>query len=741
MIIQKVPASMIEGNNLSVVGLTLSANANIAGATITSLAYNTIIPSTNYATLESAVAAATLQGNTILVCSNIACTTNTTVPSTVPLHFVSQGKITIDTGVVLQVNGAIQAYGTQIFTGDGLVQFASVGKIEYVRPQWWGAAADGVTEDTTAFKKAVNTAMAVYASTGNYVLKTVPIYNSTRIYGDGDTTRFTLYPNYDQDNISWGNVDAAMFDIKAANAHVQFDQILFDGNEVNQTAAVTPSLALIRVYQLTGPNTESLSVSVEHCTFLNQTDSSIRFACMDRTNQRQVLTVKNCRFFDGRAGIGSDDPASSSVNGFAPFYINMFDHGKLICLDNQFVYRKVLANTGAYAPGGIRWTWLNDANLDDGASGMVSGNYFYRLGRKNQMWDASAETGNNGLGVTDFYSRGRLIVIHGNTYESCFNSAVRGKVNCDEVTIIGNVMANTPQAINIGPNSTVPAVNRGFITIHGNVVKNTNEFGISVVGNSNVNANLAFAVSIVGNVVENVDNVHGELGGNIGGILGRYIADVSISGNAIRNAHGKLASGIKLRQCNRVIVKGNQVTTANDFGIYAEACYQNVTIESNSIREVTAGEGIWCSSFVGSTTPVTTVFNIQGNIVDTTIDYGIVHNSAGYINCIGNVVANVGGVGRPYYFVANSKGLIAGNIIGPGTMGTSLWSTEDGLHSQNGNSWNPSITYQSAAPTTGTWRKGDITWDNSPAANTTMGWVCVTAGTPGTWKSFATVAV
>ena len=46
-----------------------------------------------------------------------------------------------------------------------------------------------------------------------------------------------------------------------------------------------------------------------------------------------------------------------------------------------------------------------------------------------------------------------------------------------------------------------------------------------------------------------------------------------------------------------------------------------------------------------------------------------------------------------------------------------------------------------AAPTTGTWARGDKVWNSTPSAGGTPGWVCVTAGTSGTWKAMANVAV
>lgn len=47
---------------------------------------------------------------------------------------------------------------------------------------------------------------------------------------------------------------------------------------------------------------------------------------------------------------------------------------------------------------------------------------------------------------------------------------------------------------------------------------------------------------------------------------------------------------------------------------------------------------------------------------------------------------------------------------------------------------------QTAAPTTGTWRLGDIVYNSDPASTEYVGWVCTVAGTPGTWKGFGTIA-
>lgn len=45
-----------------------------------------------------------------------------------------------------------------------------------------------------------------------------------------------------------------------------------------------------------------------------------------------------------------------------------------------------------------------------------------------------------------------------------------------------------------------------------------------------------------------------------------------------------------------------------------------------------------------------------------------------------------------------------------------------------------------AAPTTGTWLVGDEVRNTTPTAGGVMGWICVSGGTPGTWKSFGAIS-
>lgn len=53
------------------------------------------------------------------------------------------------------------------------------------------------------------------------------------------------------------------------------------------------------------------------------------------------------------------------------------------------------------------------------------------------------------------------------------------------------------------------------------------------------------------------------------------------------------------------------------------------------------------------------------------------------------------------------------------------------------------MTFGAAAPTSGTWKRGDISFNTGAAAGTVTGagWICTAAGTPGTWKGFGDIAV
>ena len=47
--------------------------------------------------------------------------------------------------------------------------------------------------------------------------------------------------------------------------------------------------------------------------------------------------------------------------------------------------------------------------------------------------------------------------------------------------------------------------------------------------------------------------------------------------------------------------------------------------------------------------------------------------------------------------------------------------------------------YDKKIPTAGNWSQGDIVWNSEPRRGSVLGWVCVSAGAPGTWRPFVSI--
>lgn len=54
-------------------------------------------------------------------------------------------------------------------------------------------------------------------------------------------------------------------------------------------------------------------------------------------------------------------------------------------------------------------------------------------------------------------------------------------------------------------------------------------------------------------------------------------------------------------------------------------------------------------------------------------------------------------------------------------------------------SFSKRVDFNTAAPTSGTWQHGDLVINETPGAGVPFGWVCVSGGTPGTWRELADV--
>jgi len=80
------------------------------------------------------------------------------------------------------------------------------------------------------------------------------------------------------------------------------------------------------------------------------------------------------------------------------------------------------------------------------------------------------------------------------------------------------------------------------------------------------------------------------------------------------------------------------------------------------------------------------------------------------------------GVAEGYAFNNIHTGVLSGSL----NSATNAYS-----HTVNGGG--NRVSWGTAAPTTGTWAVGDVVYKTAPTSSGIFAWVCVTAGTPGTW--------
>lgn len=109
----------------------------------------------DYASLSAAVSAAGSSQWTIQIPTTQSVTSNLVIPPNVILAYTGGGQINVASGVTLTIQSDARGWPLrQLFAGSGSVRFA--GNVEASYPQWFGAAANGTTDDAAAIQKAID---------------------------------------------------------------------------------------------------------------------------------------------------------------------------------------------------------------------------------------------------------------------------------------------------------------------------------------------------------------------------------------------------------------------------------------------------------------------------------------------------------------------------------------------------------------------------------------------------------
>lgn len=262
------------------------------------------------------------------------------------------------------------------------------------------------------------------------------------------------------------------------------------------------------------------------------------------------------------------------------------------------------------------------------------------------------------------------------------------------------------------------------ISISANVASLNSEQGIYVYGGGRV--------LVVGNsCCENTLN----------GIKALSSSLLSISDNTSRS---NAFHGIAIESVVKSTITSNAASLNTKDGIQLKTSLNNVV--SANVCESNGNYGIDVMN-TSSESLVTGNYCI-GNGTYTNDTYGnILVNNSDNCSVIGNVcrvgtAANkpLAGIIINWYgtvmntIVANNDCYMGGTTNGIRNTGTN---TQMGHNREIGGSW--VIGGQAAAPVAGTWTVGARVYNSAPAAGGYEGWICTTAGTPGTWKGFGLI--
>ncbi|WP_191564966.1 hypothetical protein [Janibacter melonis] len=146
-------------------------------------------------------------------------------------------------------------------------------------------------------------------------------------------------------------------------------------------------------------------------------------------------------------------------------------------------------------------------------------------------------------------------------------------------------------------------------------------------------------------------------------------------------------------------------------------------------------EGYASSAFKPTDASIDTLNALQDSLVAEfgqrvfTVDTSVMDKSTTYF-VPGNVHPTVAGHAKLAELVATAIKRAAAFVSTPADVVRTTTAGGSGTTSPA----DTRITWGTAAPTSGTWKRGDVCFNENAAPNVRSGWICTAAGTPGTWN-------
>lgn len=617
------------------------------------------------------------------------------------------------------------------FTGASLIGFVQSGSTFFrtaldklrdnVNARDFGALGDG-TDQTAAFVKAAAYSI-VRVPAGTYVIDTINISKSVTFDCDPGAI-FQRKAGADIASAGY-NTMTAMFVVNTNGVSLRFvGAPTFDGNYTNQTT-VEPGGAAIKITVPDVVGTAPIELYVENAQFVNGTSDYIMVRG-DSSLRRYVtrVTLVNPTFTGGVYGKGKGDPSTPTALGYTPAYNRVLDYVIFRTYDFKASFDRPLS-LGLYAPMAI---WGTFAGADYTTSGNASILMYGRtnidnMGRASYAYnDQTNFTLNNGIGCIDGYGNIDEIFIEDIKAKNSQFCVVRAKGSCRLFTVLKGDFQSCWRALQVGPSSTGPCqsvINIGAITCRDGVMPQLEFAGSSPTDqlySIDIDSAYCFGAQTNPEALGNQGNVRIA---NAGKFTARALTAI-----------GSPSNGVAVADVDRTMIGELVINTNTGAGLRVSGTGQFI-LGNFDIRNCGA-QGIFIL-------PGMTDITIYGGRINGAVDYGVLNQSTGNTYIQNVSASNITSLSRGFYNAGGTVTLL-GNSAGPGVT-TPLFAVAGVLQREEHNSWNPRSVWGGFSTTTsGTWAVGDRVLNNAPTPGGNIGWVCTTAGSPGTFKTYGTVA-
>ena len=637
---------------------------------------------------------------------------------------ITSAKITDGTIVNADVNASAGIVATKLsFTQAGTSATARTidSKLkDSISVKDFGAVGDGVTDDTTEIQAAIDAVNAsgggfLYVPPGTYIVSPLSMKTGVRLVGASSASTTLKFPA--------GNTAIHCVSIAARN-DVAIESLTLDVSEAPGSDGVgTIAIGISAAAASGGSN----RIKIKDCRFINGTRRPYIDSQVQDTSRG--LVVAGCHFIGHSNLIPATPPASQLAHAIRMLPVAA-GCGAWHFIDNKFEklniciqLRKGSGSQGfdhidsVVVSGNIAYDFPDDPNVSTAPyelfciTGLsVTGNTIYSGGR-----------GYNGT----FVKNGSYV---GNTaYDQ--TSYFFEMQACDGVAVVGNSAYNCKTFLNETGSSGANAGSKNILIASNSIVGgNQGEpgyatyqapSGIIFVNSNEPHANWKISDNLIVNPKYSTGAIR----------FGFAVANAEISGN-------RIFLGDNTSEPRGISARGTELTIKDNYIEYSATLADSViaTNTQPSLLQFLTGS------------PNENVYVKNNTVKLTGTDGRTAPNNTGFI-----------GIGH-FASAATLPGLVVerNTLIGAYTnpfylqvtSGDTILRENNKDRATGSDILNAAIVFKrsrrvaegTAAPSTGTWAVGDMVWNQAPGLGGPVGWICRTAGTPGTWEVFTTIA-